>query len=504
MMLCKQTLASWLAVAVVASTAPLLTQAQGGPKDVETTCGLKVKLEQVGSMPLGGSNIASPVPYRNNNLLLIDTEKGKIYVDKQADGIPTEIFDAFDDTPAGLDFNFQDLLTEYVANVAAGPSNNELYVALQSKTIPDGISSNSIYYMPEPIVEGHSWIPFTGPLAVSEQQDLYRLGDLPTSAINPNTGLEASCGFTTFCCICNPFFPATTYSVFHVIYKFKFTGNKLSDPVPLAAFETQTGPTHKGGGMTALPDGRVLYATGDALPFGTNGREGAQDNESSVSKLFVIDSNGNVELLAKGLRQPQRLEILETSPPMLAIGEIGGVTAEEVNVYSLDELLDTSIVENFGWGIGPDGLGREGTFYTAPGTAGIFGTQPPAVGTAPTPEPGYIQPHAQYGRFDASQFIAVTGPVGSTTSFITGSIKLLFADLPSGTFLATTGAPGTYDVDEPICSVTIVDANGVEYANAVDFAGTGSRVDPRFFKYPDNTAGVIFESTGVYYRVTEV
>ena len=165
-----------------------VASAQDSPKPVDDTCNLKVMLEQVGTMPLGGSNIAPPVPYGNNNLLLMDTAKGKLYVDKQADGIPTEIFDVFDDTPEGLDFNFVDLLTEYIVNVSPGPSNNELYVAFQSFTVPDGIAPESIYTLPDPIIEGHSWIPFAGPFQVAPEQDLYRIGDLPTSVIDPNTG----------------------------------------------------------------------------------------------------------------------------------------------------------------------------------------------------------------------------------------------------------------------------------------------------------------------------
>jgi len=114
--------------------------------------------------------------------------------------------------------------------------------------------------------------------------------------------------------------------------------------------------------VATLHDGTLLFATGDGLPFGTNGREGAQDDSTSVSKLFSISPEGGVELLAKGLRQPQHLEIVDTGthgPMCLSIGEIGGVTAEEINVYPLDELLDTTVIENFGWGIAPDGRGRE-------------------------------------------------------------------------------------------------------------------------------------------------
>lgn len=260
--------------------------------------------------------------------------------------------------------------------------------------------------------------------------------------------------------------------------------------------------------MATLPDGRLLFATGDALPFGTNGREGAQDDTTSVSKLFAISPSGEVELLAKGLRQPQRLEFVDTGgngPTLLAIGEIGGVTSEEINIAPLDELLDTSFIENFGWGIATDGLGREGTFYTGPGVAGIFGTQPPAIGVAPVPEAGYIQPHAQYGRFDPSAFIAIAGPVTSRPSF--ELIKTLFVDLPSGQFLATTiseNGPATYGTNEPVCKVQIMDKNGVFFETANKYFQSENRLDPRPFRFPSGKAGVLFERTGEYYIIEEI
>jgi hypothetical protein len=32
----------------------------------------------------------------------------------------------------------------------------------------------------------------------------------------------------------------------------------------------------------------------------------------------------------------------------------------------------------------------------------------------------------------------------------------------------------------------------------------GNRADPRFFNFPDGTAGVLLESTGDFFRLTEV
>jgi hypothetical protein len=183
---------------------------------------------------------------------------------------------------------------------------------------------------------------------------------------------------------------------------------------------------------------------------------------------------------------------------MIGFADIGGVTAEEVNFVSTADIMDTSIVENFGWGRNEDGLAREGTFYVGPGIAGLFGTEPPAVGEAPVPELGFIQPQAQYGRTDPTLFIAASGPVASKQSLDAASH--LFGDLNFGTLYAST-AP--FDVTAaPVYEVNLID----EYGNptTLNTLAGGVRADPRFFNFPNGKAGVLLETTGKYYELTEM
>jgi hypothetical protein len=131
---------------------------------------------------------------------------------------------------------------------------------------------------------------------------------------------------------------------------------------------------------------------------------------------------------------------------------------------------------------------REGTFYIdAAGSA---------VGSAPMPEAGFLQPVAQFGREGAAP-IAITGPVASTVSF--GEITSLFSDLPSGNVYAVLGSlaqPG-----QSTYTVNLVTSGGQATTLA---ALAGGRPDPRFFLFPDGTAGVLLERTGDFYRLTQV
>jgi len=145
--------------------------------------------------------------------------------------------------------------------------------------------------------------------------------------------------------------------------------------------------------------------------------------------------------------------------------------------------------KNFGWGRNAgDNRAREGTFYIDPAGA--------VTGVAPTPEAGFTQPLAQFGR-EGAPLVAVTGPVSSATSFTT--ITSLFGDLPTGNVLAVTGAPGT--PNQTVYRVGLVDAT----MTPVTLSGlAGGRPDPRFFQFPDGSAGVLLERTGSFYRLTQI
>ncbi len=95
--------------------------------------------------------------------------------------------------------------------------------------------------------------------------------------------------------------------------------------------------------------GKILFSVGDCLPLGVNGLFGAQSPNSVCAKLLLIDpmTPGSYKIAASGVRNSQQMNIEGEN---LVFMDIGGVTAEEVNVVPLADILDTETVENFGWG----------------------------------------------------------------------------------------------------------------------------------------------------------
>ena len=93
--------------------------------------------------------------------------------------------------------------------------------------------------------------------------------------------------------------------------------------------------------------------------------------------------------------------------------------------------------------------------------------------------------------------MGVTGIVSSAVSFT--SITALFGDLPTGNVLAVTGAPGT--ANQTVYRVSLVDST----LAPITLSGlAGGRPDPRFFLFPDGSAGVLLERTGSFYRLTQI
>ncbi|WP_108259786.1 hypothetical protein [Mangrovicoccus ximenensis] len=400
-------------------------------------------------------------------------------------GAPVPVFDIATDLPDGLAVAD----CEGIANRAGG-AGNKVYVAFTSDTLPNvaGTAAEdifSLHRLPEFMQPGEVPVEaFRPDLGTRTVDDLYRLSEDDLS------------GFPDF-------IPKAVGIKCQAICEFDFQGNKLSNGTPVTAFEVQSSFTgHRGAGMAVLPDGWILWATGDNLPFGQNGRFGAQRDGELPSKLFLIDpETGDAEVAAKGLRNVQHLEIAGIEgTDCLLLADTGGVTAEEVNVVALDRILDMSEIGNFGWGVAEDGLAREGTFHVGGddnGIAGISGTQPPATGAAPIGEAGFIQPHAQYGRIDAFQFVAASGPVVSETSF-GGALTLVSGDLASGVLFGTAEGPDAVDAD--VVQLNLVDPDGAATSLA-ELAG--GRPDPRFFTCNDGSAGVLVEATGEYFRLTE-
>lgn len=451
---------------------------------------LTVEVEPAGIMPKApGDNIASPQPYGPNELFLISHVPTNVFSLDTRAGEITQIYDP-SQTPAGI----TPASAFALMNVAGDAAKNKVYMVITSRTLPPGIPTLDL---PD---------PDTDPSGGREDFLYIDTFDPVNGFGNGNGGSGAlldrniydidAPNYTLF------FAPVPIEVVYQVFFEWDYTDGALSNPRPFLALQTQEGPFHSGGGLIVIPDGRLVYTTGDNLPFGMEGRRAPQDDQSHLSKLLIVDpATGGVEVAAKGLRNVQHIQ-RTVEPSGIAFTDIGGVTAEEVNFISWSDALDTSTIENFGWGRNADGLAREGTFYVSEGVPFKLGDQPAAVGAAPVPEPGFRQPLAQYGRGALSpfNFVAAAGPVVSNRSF--REISLVLGDLPTGEVYATRDKITGTDV--PLSRVNLVDTDGnpVGPTNSLnDLAG--GRSDPRFFLFPNGEAGVLLEATGEFYTLNE-
>ena len=285
--------------------------------------------------------------------------------------------------------------------------------------------------------------------------------------------------------------PRVGADAWHVLYGFDFDGTALSNPRAIAALQYRSGG-HSGGGLAMAGDNTLIFATGDNGDSGEDGLTFTQDVTNHLGKLVRINvSTGATEIVAIGMRNVQRL-IVDTNggdPHLIAV-DIGGWIAEEINAIPLDHLLSGSTRPNCGWGRHPaDGRAREGTFYIDASGA--------AIGGAPA-EAGFVQPIAQFGR-EGADAIGATGPVASARSF--RLIRYLLGDLPSGSLYALVSAPAL-TTPQSVFHVSLVDS-ARRAVTLKELAG-GGRPDPRFFNFPDGSAGVLLETTGEFYRLTEI
>ena len=285
--------------------------------------------------------------------------------------------------------------------------------------------------------------------------------------------------------------PRAGADAWQVLYRFEFDGTALANPVPITALQVRS-DGHTGGGLAMVDATTLLFATGDNGDAGEDGRAYTQDGSNHLGKIVRIDvSTGATEIAAVGLRNIQRLIVdANGGVPHLIAADIGGWVAEEINAFPLAALLPGGTSQNGGWGRnGTDGKAREGAFYVD-----VNGL---AVGSAPVPEAGFVQPIAQFGR-ERAEFVAVTGVVTSAASF--SRIRYLFGELVSGSIYALTGGPTA--ASQSVYRVALIDSAS-RVTTLVALAG-GVRPDPRFFNFPDGTAGVLLEATGDFYRLTEV
>ena len=107
-----------------------------------------------------------------------------------------------------------------------------------------------------------------------------------------------------------------------------------------------------------------------------------------------------------------------------------------------------------------------------------------------------MDPVSEFGR-EGATYVAISGPVISTTSF--SRITALFGDLVSGGVYAVTSPLSVKR--QPVYRVRLIDRDGRTVA-LKELAGS-ERGDPRFFNFPDGTAGMLLEHSGAFYRLTE-
>ena len=274
----------------------------------------------------------------------------------------------------------------------------------------------------------------------------------------------------------------------YVLYSFAFDGARLSSPKAITAMQART-DGHMGGGLVVLPDGSVLMAIGDNGDSYEDGRLSSQDPSLHLAKLVRIDpSNGSTAIVGLGVRCVQRLVVTgRGAESRLSFTDPGGWISEELDSVAVTELAGAQPL-NFGWGRGVNGKSREGTFYIDQVGNSLEKIQ--------APEAGIVEPVAEFGR-EGARAVAVSGPVISSTSF--SRITALFGDLVSGGVFAVT-SPLTVK-RQPVYRVALVTGDG-KAITLTALAG-GGRPDPRFFNFPDGTAGVLLERTGAFYKLTE-
>jgi hypothetical protein len=276
----------------------------------------------------------------------------------------------------------------------------------------------------------------------------------------------------------------------YLLFEYQFDGALLTQPRCVTAMQIRS-EGHTGGGLVVADDGSVLFAVGDNGDSYEDGREHGQSIGTHLGKIIRVNpADGAVKVAAMGVRSVQRLALVSSGDQRwVTFADPGGWIAEEVNAVPLADLLGDA-APNFGWGRrAADDTAREGTFYID-----RLGNSRAPI---PADETGFVPPVGQFGR-SAHEPIAVSGPVSSPASF--ARITLLFGDLVTGRVLATTGSIDTRR--QPVLEVGLVDAAG-QPTSLKALAGEARPV-PRFFTFPDGTAGVLLEKTGEFHRLTEL
>jgi len=473
------------------------------PEPLEFSETVGIRVEKVGSIPTTTTGAWSynmmVADNFDDKVFFLDQLMGKIYsYDPESSEEPALLFDMnTSEIPAGLTLNFNypgAAQANRVHMMSKGKTANEVYVVFSSSTLPTGYSKADAGLPAEGAYPGYMCDGYETVFV----RDLYRVGLLPLCAGS------APGGFASF-------------TIYNVFYKFTISNGVLANPDPFFVLENQLLPGHLGGGMATVHNGKLLWSVGDCLQYGSDGRFAPQVDTESCGKILLIDPDapGTYDIVAKGVRNSQQMRIVPIGVKgreWLIFMDIGGVTAEEVNIWPLPSILNRKKIDNFGWGRNQmDGKTREGTCYVGPGKIGILGTEPPSEGTALTNENGYIQPWIQFGRTATDVYYGISSFAylgnGRNTR-----LRLIWSEFNTGHIMGTMRLSQIRNYNGPTrgYKIKLYDAEGNYLEHSLndlvkeELGEVGYyRGDPRLFHYPDGTAGVFIERTGVFYRLTD-
>jgi len=508
------------------STLQLAAAAECQPASIDFSTDCALVVEEVGRVPQPNDgpfsyNMAAMDNFENGYVFFLDQMEGIIYSHQGDSTVRTvhKVFDMSTDTiPAGLTLDWDYLggknAIYRVKSMTQGPFGDEVIVVFTSSTLPVGWNVADATLPPAGSVEKY------GCTNTTYIGDPYRVGTVPACA-------DIGGGAGTF----------TAYDVF---YRFHLVDNRLVDPVPFLVSETNVSPGHLGGGIATLPNGNILWSTGDCTVYGLDGNYAPQLEFESCGKILRINPlfRGSFRVAAKGVRNSQQLRLFDqpvrrtrklkyskdskshshsrkpqfTTQKVLAFMDIGGVTAEEVNAFPLERIQDGKML-NFGWGRSlHDGKAREGTFYVNQGKAFVLSTEPSCAGNAPPGEVGFVQPWIQFGRTATDYYYGISSFAipSQEESAAGGMLELIWSEFNTGQILGTPTQYQEGAAPSTAFKLKIFDEQGTEFEN-INFlverdVGPDSftyRGDPRLFHFPDGVLGLLMERTGGFYTLTE-
>jgi len=479
------------------------------PEPLEFHDSIAMKVEKVGSVVTQSTDAFSYNMQLMDNfdgdvLYIVEQQFGKIYSYDTSTDMTKTVFDVDSSPiPSGLTLDWQHgaAQTFKVKSMTQGSSSDEVIVVFSSTTLPDGWTAPDAT-LPPPGAYG-MWMCGGKVNGTVWVDDIYRIGELP------------------YCFDGRP----DSFMTYDVFYKYYVVDGELTNPQAFFASENQVSPGHMGGGIVTVPDGRILWSPGDCTIYGLDGHYAPQLDFEWCGKIHLIDPSkkGIYNTVAKGVRNSQQMQIfskgdrnsnLRNPRKFLAFMDIGGVTAESINAKPLDKILDTSVIDNFGWGRSIiDGKAREGTFYVNPGNGGVLGGEPSCESNAPSPEAGYIQPWIQFGRTATDSYYAISSL--SIPSKAINKVQLLWSEFNTGHIMGTEeffkptykGYSGpskaykfkVYDTNMTLLEGSLNDLVKEELGEVGYYRG-----DARLFTYPDGQAGAFIERTGVFYKLTEI